>query len=171
MKKNLLSVLILALVIANLILTAVLAFSIIPQTKKANALIDKVCSAIDLELESGKNIQVPVENVEEYHIEDEFMCNLKDDEDGKSHLAMFSVSLMLNTKSDEYKAKDGGTAMLKAKEGTIKDQINSIVSRYTMNEFKEDGYAVVKDDILKTLQDIFGPEFIVGVSFPKVNAQ
>lgn len=171
MKKNLISILILALVLANLILTAVLAFSIIPQTKKANELIGKVCNAIDLELESGKNIQVPVDNIEEYEIEAEFMCNLKDGEDGKNHIAIFTVSLMLNTESDEYKAKDGGTAKISAKEGTIKDQINSIVSRYTVSEFKEDGYSVVKQDILKTLQDIFGADFIVGVSFPSVNAQ
>ena len=78
MKKNLLSVLILALVLANLILSAILAFSIIPQTKKANELINKVCNAIDLELESGKNIQVPVGNIKEYNIDAEFMCNLKD---------------------------------------------------------------------------------------------
>ena len=62
MKKNLISVLILALVLANLILTAILAFTIIPQTKKSNELIDQVCSAIDLELESGSNISVPIEN-------------------------------------------------------------------------------------------------------------
>ena len=68
MKKNLISVLILALVLANLILTAILAFTIIPQTKKSNELIDQVCSAIDLELESGSNISVPIENIELYNM-------------------------------------------------------------------------------------------------------
>lgn len=51
MKKNLLTVIILALVLVNLILTAVLAFSVIPQTKKSNELIDQVCAAINIELE------------------------------------------------------------------------------------------------------------------------
>ena len=171
MKKNLLSVLILALVLANLILTAILAFSIIPQTKKANELINKVCNAIDLELESGKNIQVPVENIKEYNIDAEFMCNLKDNGNDKNHLAIFTVSLLLNTESDEYNVKDGGFQKLDAKVGIIKDQINSIVSTYTIDEFKADGYANVKQDILKTLQDIFGADFIVGVSFPSVKAQ
>ena len=166
MKKNLLSILILALVLANLIMTAILSFSIIPQTKKANELINKVCNAIDLELESGKNIQVPV-----YNIEAEFMCNLKDSGDDKNHIAIFTVSLLLNTDSEEYKAKDGGKDKIAAKEGIIKDQINSIVSRYTDSEFKEDGYSVVKQDILKSLQEIFGVEFIVGVSFPSVKVQ
>ena len=48
MKKNLLAVIILALVLVNLILTAVLVFSIIPQTKKSNELIDQVCAAINV---------------------------------------------------------------------------------------------------------------------------
>ena len=42
MKKNLMSVLILALVFVNIILTAVLAFSIIPSVKKTNQLVDKI---------------------------------------------------------------------------------------------------------------------------------
>ena len=42
MKKNLITVIILALVLANLILTAILVFTIIPQTKKSNQLIDQV---------------------------------------------------------------------------------------------------------------------------------
>ena len=41
MKKNLITVIILALVLANLILTAILVFTIIPQTKKSNQLIDQ----------------------------------------------------------------------------------------------------------------------------------
>ena len=57
MKKNLITVIILALVLANLILTAILVFTIIPQTKKSNQLIDQVCSAINLELQSGGKIR------------------------------------------------------------------------------------------------------------------
>ena len=53
MKKNLISVLILALCFANLVLTALLIFTIIPETKKANNLIDQVCEAISLDLNSG----------------------------------------------------------------------------------------------------------------------
>ena len=38
---------------ANFVLTALLMFSVLPETKKANTLIEKVCSAIDLDLNSG----------------------------------------------------------------------------------------------------------------------
>ena len=118
MKKNLITVIILALVLANLILTAILVFTIIPQTKKSNQLIDQVCSAINLELQSGENTpatpEVPIEDVETYAITDGFTVNLKQGEDGKQHYAVFSVSLSLNTKSDGYKSI--GTEGLKAKE-------------------------------------------------------
>ena len=63
MKKNLMSVLILVLVLANLVLTAILMISVVTQSQKANELITKVCSAIDLELEGGKDnatINVPM---------------------------------------------------------------------------------------------------------------
>lgn len=170
MKKNLISVLILALVLANLILTAILAFTIIPQTKKSNELIDQVCSAIDLELESGSNISVPVEDIVVYKIEDDFTCNLKDSGDGKDHYALFSVGFSINIKSDEYN-KGEGLTNLSDKELIIQDQINSIVSNYTLEEFKADGNYAVKQEILETMQNLFGKEFIVGVSFSSVNAQ
>lgn len=170
MKKNLISVLILALVLANLILTAILAFTIIPQTKKSNELIDQVCSAIDLELESGSNISVPIENIVVHNILDEFTCNLANSGDGKDHFALFSIGFSINTESEQY--DDGaGLESLKAKETIIKDQINSIVSKYTLEEFKADGNYAVKQEILSTMQELFGKEFIVGVSFSSVNAQ
>ena len=170
MKKNLISVLILALVLANLILTGILAFSIIPQTKKSNELINRVCSAIDLELESGANISVPIENIELYNITEEFTCNLADSGDGKDHFALFTVGFSINTESKEYN-KGEGVTNLDAKVTIVRDQINSIVSRYTLEELKADGNYAVKQDILKAMQEIFGAEFIVGVSFSSVNAQ
>ena len=63
MKKNLMTVIILALVLVNLVLTAILAFTIIPQTRKSNQLIDKIASAIDLELE---HTSFPVKNYGSY---------------------------------------------------------------------------------------------------------
>ena len=53
MKKNLMSVIILALVFANFVLTALLMFTVLPETKKANKMIEDVCNAVDLELNSG----------------------------------------------------------------------------------------------------------------------
>ena len=170
MKKNLISVLILALVLANLILTGILAFTIIPQTKKSNEFIDKVCNAIHLELESGESISVPIENIYVHNLTDEFTCNLKKGEDGKDHFAIFKVGFSLNTKSDEYD-EGKGIDSLTAKETIIRDRVNSIVSQFTIDEFNADGNYAVKQEILKEMQSLFGAEFIVGVSFSSVNAQ
>ena len=168
MKKNLITVIILALVLANLILTAILVFTIIPQTKKSNQLIDQVCSAINLEPATP---EVPIEDVETYAITDGFTVNLKQGEDGKQHYAVFSVSLSLNTKSDGYKTY-GGSEGLAAKVTIIQSEINTIVNGYTLDEFNANGYQNVKDDILKTLQDMFGgSDFIVGVNFSSVQTE
>ena len=171
MKKNLMTVIILALVLVNLVLTAILAFTIIPQTRKSNQLIDKIASAIDLELEDGSSkdtAAVPVEDIEVYDIEASFTVNLSPSGDGKDHVAVFSIGLSLNTKSDGYKSI--GPEGLKAKETLIKNDINTIVSGYTMEQFREDEQSV-KDAILEDLQEMFGSDFIVGVSFSSVNTQ
>lgn len=59
---------------------------------------------------------------------------------------------------------------MKAKETLIKNDINTIVSGYTMEQFREDEQSV-KDAILEDLQEMFGSDFIVGVSFSSVNTQ
>lgn len=175
MKKNLIAVIILALVLANLILTAILAFTIIPQTKKSNELIDQVCSAINLELEGGQNKNlsaVPIEDIEVYNITDDFTVNLAPNGDGKKYYAVFSVGLSLNTKSDAYKTYSKEEEGIAAKETIIRSEINTIVTSYTVDEFNEDGQKAVKEEILKAMQDMFGgTDFIVGVNFSSVTTQ
>lgn len=174
MKKNLISVLILALVVANLVLSAILVFTIIPQTKKSNELITKVCSAIDLELTSGANENqntVPIEDIEVYNIADSFTINLKEGADGKAHYVILSVGLSMNTKSEAYEKYGANSGEgLKAKESIIKNDINSIIGSFTLDEFNEDTQAV-QDAILEDLQEMFGSDFIVGVSFSSVTTQ
>ncbi len=175
MKKNLISVLILTLVLANLVLTAILVFTVIPQTKKSNALIDEVCSAIDLELEGGQNkdlTQVPIADIEVYNIADNFTVSLKPVEgDEKDHYAIFSVGLSLNTKSDAYSTYKGSEGLAE-KETIIRNEINTIVANYTIDEFKADSHKAVKEEILSSMQSMFeGKDFIVGVNFSSVNAE
>lgn len=177
MKKNLVTVIILALVLANLVLTAILAFTIIPQTQKSNELIDQVCAAINIELEGGQNKNssaVPIEDIEVYDITDEFTVTLADSGDGKKHYAQFAVGLSVNTKSDGYTTYGGGEGLplLAAKETIIRSEINSIVSSYTEEEFNADGQKAVKAEILEAVQDMFGgTDFIIGVNFSSVGTE
>lgn len=170
MKKNLMSVLILALVLANLILTAILMISVVPQSKKANELINKVCSAIDLELESGKaegEIDVPMSQIEEVKIAEgeKMTINLKNT-DGKDHYVMMSVSLALDTKHEDYE----DATVISEKEGIIKDEINKIVSSHSIEDMRKDT-AGIQNEILKKLRKMYDSDFIVSVVFSDINYQ
>ncbi len=166
MKKNLMSVLILALVVANLILTAILMISIVPQTKKANELVTKVCSAIDLELEGGKEkstIDIPMDQLETVKIAngDSLTINLKSDNDRKSY-AKISISLAVDKKNKGYKK---GLEAITANEDIIKDEIIKIVSNYTVDDMR-DGQKELQDEVLVSLRKLFDSDFIVSVAFP-----
>ena len=171
MKKNLMTVVILALVLANLILTAVLTITILPETKKANELITQVCTAINLELKSGSVTSdiasVPIDKLATYDITDSMTINLKDSGDGKSHYAVITVSLSMNTENDGYKTYG---EKMSEKDSLIKSQINNVVSEYTYDEFKTNQQSV-QDAILADLQKLFDSDFIVGVGFPTVTCQ
>ena len=131
MKKNLITVITLALVVVNLVLTVILTITILPETQKANELITKVCSAIDLDLESGSatsNANIPIDQIEVYNIDDEQTINLKQDGDGKDHFAMITVSISMDTKNSDYKELK---PQVEEKVNLIKGDINNIVSQYT----------------------------------------
>lgn len=175
MKKNLITVIILALVVVNLVLTAVLTFTIIPQTKKSNELINTICTAINLDLEAGKEAPetpaVSPDKIEVYDITDAFTVNLKADAGDGNHYAVFKVGLSLNTESKSYKTY-GGAEGLQTKETIIRNEINSLVAGYTVEEFNANNYQNVKDDILANLQELFeGSDFIIAVNFSEVNVQ
>lgn len=170
MKKNLITVITLALVVVNLVLTVILTITILPETQKANELITKVCSAIDLDLESGSatsNANIPIDQIEVYNIDDEQTINLKQDGDGKDHFAMITVSISMDTKNSDYKDLQ---PQVEEKVNLIKGDINNIVSQYTIDEIKNNQSAV-QDEILKDLQKMFGSDFIVAVGFPTAQYQ
>ena len=160
------SVLILALVVANLILTAILMISVVPQTKKANELVTKVCSAIDLELEGGKEksaIDIPMDQLETVKIAngDSLTINLKSENDRKSY-AKISISLAVDKKNKGYKK---GLEAITANEDIIKNEIIKIVTNYTIDDMR-DGQKELQDEVLVSLRKLFDSDFIVSVAFP-----
>lgn len=170
MKKNLITVITLALVVMNLVLTVILTITILPETKKANELITKVCSAIDLDLESGSatsNADIPIDQIDVYDIEDQQTINLKSSGDGKDHFVVITVSISMDKKNKDYKDLQ---PEVENKVELIKGEINNIVSQYTIDEIKNNQSAV-QNEILKDLQKMFGSDFIVAVGFPTAQYQ
>ena len=154
----------------NLVLTVILTITILPETKKANELITKVCSAIDLDLESGSatsNADIPIDQIDVYDIEDQQTINLKSSGDGKDHFAVITVSISMDKKNKDYKDLQ---PEVENKVELIKGEINNIVSQYTIDEIKNNQSAV-QNEILKDLQKMFGSDFIVAVGFPTAQYQ
>lgn len=169
MKKNLMTVIILALVFANFVLTAILMFTVLPQTQKANELITKVCEAIDLELNSGAASglsNLPIEQIATYKVGagEKMNVNLA----GGNNIAQIAVSISVNKESQRY--KDSEMAILTENEDTIKNAIIQTVRQYSKDEFLKNTEAI-QDEICQNLQKTFGKEFIVGVSFPTQTVQ
>lgn len=166
MKKNLISVIILALVFANFVLTAMLLFTVLPETKKANQMIESVCSAIDLDLNSGAatgTSNVPLDKIVDYKLNggESFTLNFSTSDNGESHYLVVKMSLSLNIESDGYSTYG---ADLSGKESIISDDIQRIVHSYTMEKYNENHDALQKE-ILSNLQEKFGKDYIVGVNF------
>lgn len=171
MKKNLISVIILALVLANFVMTSLLVFTILPETKKANKLIESVCAAINLDLNSGAAsglTNVPIDKIDDYPLNggDSMTISFKS-EDGGMHILVATISLSLNKESDVYNDKEFD---ISTKENLIKADINNIVGQYTIEEYNADKQAVY-DAILADLQAMLGADYIVGVNFTSALTQ
>lgn len=171
MKKNLLSIIILALLIVNVILTSVMLFSVTGTMKKSAALIDSIAVALELELHDdiaeAEEQNVPMEDIAVYQIAEEMTIPLAVGADGKEHFCQVSVSLSMNTKADGY--KDYGETVLE-KEDLIKGEIVSVISGHTIEEAKADTDAL-RNEILERIQQMYDSEFIFNVVFREVYFQ
>lgn len=173
MKKNLLSVLILALLIVNIVLTAIMMISVTSTNKKTAAVIGDIATILNLELEKGSEsgegdeAEISIKDTTVYNIEDKMTIPLRVGEDGKQHYAIVSVSLAMNNKHDDYKTY-GET--IKEQESLIKGEINEAFSSYSMEDLQVDP-DVVREDILKRVQKLFDSDFIYKVTFRDMTKQ
>lgn len=168
MKKNLISVIILALLIVNIVLTAIMMFSVMGASKKTAALVDNIATALNLELasgtEGGAEEVVSMADTETYSFAEDMTIPLKKSEgDDKDHYCIVSITLSINTKADGYK-EYGSAENLATREGLIKDEINGVFANYTMEEAR-DNQEEIKKEIINRIQQMFDSKFIYNVSF------
>lgn len=171
MKKNLISIVILALLIVNIVLTAIMMFSVTSASRKTAALVDNIAKAMDLELASSQEEEVEeivsMADTETYVIDEAKSMTIplkKSEGDDKDHYCIVSITLAINTKEDGYK-KYG--ADLSKQEGLIKDEINSVFAKYTMEEARNN-QEQIKEEILERIQKMFDSKFIYNVSFSDI---
>ena len=165
MKKNILTIIILAASLINLTLMAVMLFVFMPTVKQTNHLITKVAQIVDLELESVviKEPEVNISDFDSYIIEDKLTINLKNNEgETKRHFAQVNCSLALNKKAEDYKKIK---ELMTANEDRIKEVIREEVSKYTSMTVL-DNTDNIKSNIMQRLcKEIFNTECITNITF------
>lgn len=170
MKKNLLSIIMIALLVMNLALTSVMMFSVLRTSGKTSALVGDIATVLNLELGGSKEeeeTQIPLADVENYSIPDTMTILLKssppvegeENKGSKDRYAMVSVVLYMNTKDAGYKKYHEDL-----NNDVLKSLIIEAVGQFTAEEFR-DNTEEVYAAILKNIQTEFDSEFIFKVAF------
>ena len=163
------SIIILALLVVNIALTAVMMFSVVPAANRTNKIVKDVAAVMNLELSStmgGSDAEVPIEDTLTYEIADKMTIPLRKGADEKDHHAVVSISLAMNTKNEDYE-KFGSQESMLERESLIKNEINEVVGSYTLEEAQTNTQAV-QTAILDRIQNLFGSKFIYKVVFRDV---
>lgn len=168
MKKNLITVVILALCIVNLILNITLVFVCMPSAQKTNNLITQIAAALDLELTGDAQPTVALEDIGTYNVEAQ-VVNLKDDGSGDKHYVQVGLTLELDMSSDDYESLN---TVLSGAEGPVFDEARNVIQGYTYAEITDQAtQEKIKKQILSSLQKKYSTQCIYRVSFSKFTTQ
>ncbi len=175
MKKNVLSILILALLVVNIVMTAIMMFSVTGAMKSTTALVGKIATVLDIELATSQDQDnVSIEDTAIYTLTDTMTIPLKasvgaDGESSKDHYALMKVTIYMNTQHEDYE-KYGTSEQLAAREEMIKSEIISVVRSHTLEEFKSDSEGIYAEIVAK-LQKMYNSRFIYKVACGDVKYQ
>lgn len=161
MKKNLLSLVILSLLIVNIILNAVMLFSVLGTNKKTAAIVTDIASILQLELgdQEGGAAAVSIADTEVYPIAEMTIALAREEGDTEEHYCLISVSLSINTKHEDYSKYSD----IASKEDLIKGEIMSVVGNYTATEGRLSQDKIC-EEILERIQNLYGSDFIYKVT-------
>lgn len=170
MKKNLISVVILALCIINLVLNAIIIFVCMPSATKTNKLITEISSILNLELE--KQEEKPTVNIKDiatYSVENPQLVNLKNDGSDKSRYVQVAITLSLDSSAKDY---DVVNEKLPNLEGSMANDVRDVLSTYTYAEITDlEIQAQAKEEILAKLKSRFQTDCIYSVDFSTFTTQ
>ena len=179
MKKNLLAILILAVLVVNTAMTGFMMLTVMTTNSQAVKLIADVASALQIEANGGVNGQgfsnsatgnVKVDNIVTYEIPD-LTINLKPsvvtgpngETSSTTHYMMASVVLSMDSSNADY-ANYGTPESLDTMKALITANIQDTISAHTLEEIQSNEDALRKE-ILQALQDLYGSNFIYSISF------
>lgn len=177
MKKNLLSIIILALLIVNLGMTGFMLLSVMTTNSQTAALISDIAAALELEANGGAtggfsgsasgNVSVTDVATFGFTGDDKLTINLKAGEDGKSHFMVVEVVFSMNKASADY-ATLGSEEQLASMRELVKSKVTNTLASYSIEELQSGSDELARETILEEVQELFGSNFIYDVSFSSV---
>ncbi len=162
MKKNLLTVLILALLLVNIVLTAVMMFSFMGTNKQTAKLVNNIATVLNLELtDPGEQTvaeEISLADTEIFNLTKTLTIPLADMD--RTKYILFDVALSMNMKHEDYETYGPGIA---SRESLIQDVITTVVTSHTESECRNN-FEGLKEEILEAIQNLFDSEFIYKVA-------
>ena len=165
MRRNLLSIIILALLVVNIVLSAIMMVSVSSASKKTATLVADIATLVGIEVnglpEADATQAVSMADTAVHNVAGELTIPLKKGEDGNDHYAVGSVSLSLDMKHADYKKYSETMADM---DGIIKDIVFAVMGNYTVDEARSDS-ETIKAEMLAKIQERFCSTFIYSVSY------
>jgi flagellar FliL protein len=176
MKKNLLSIIILALLVVNLAMNGFMLLSVMTTNSQTAKLISDIAAALELEASGGSgggfsgsaSGTVGVANIATFGFtgDNSLTISLKPGSDGKAHYMVAEVVFSMNTASADY-ATYGTSDSLTSMNDLVKAKVVDILSSHTMEELQSD-IQPAKDEVLEAIQELYGSNFIYEVSITAI---
>lgn len=168
MKKNLLSIVILSLLIVNIVLTAIMLFSVIGTNKRTAEIVTDIAGILSLELgtEPGGQTGMPSpEDSEFYTIPEMTITTKRAEGQEKDAYCIISITLSINKTHEKY-ATFGGEAMGNYVD-LIKGEIFAVIGQYTADEIRlmQDD---IREEILKRVQSRLGSDVVYDITISSI---
>lgn len=170
MKKNLLSVLILALMIVNVAISVITMISITGTNKKTAALVDTIATVLNLELvtdDEGEGPAISLADTEIYSIADQMTIPLNTNGESKQTYMICKISLSINMKDEDYKTYNSET--IGTYEPYIKQAVEGVISSYDMEYLSNSANREeVKKEVLEAIQKWLDSKVVYDISISDV---
>ena len=177
MKKNLLSIIILALLVVNLGMTGFMMLSVMTTNSQTAKLISDIAAALELEANGGNSggfsgsasgvVAVTDMATWGFTGDEKLTIALKPGEDGKSHYMVVEVVFSMNKANADYATLGTEENLANVKE-VVKSEITNTLASYTLEELQSGMDEVARESILENVQAMFNSNFIYDISFSSV---
>lgn len=179
MKKNLVSIIILALLIVNLVLTCFMMFSFTGAAQKTWTVVSDIAYAMNMAkggapASEGSEavVEVAIQDLVNYDIAEAMTIPLKaappDAEGNVSPTSYIVILASLQLNSEDKDFKDFGDGDLTQYVAIIQDEIIKVFGKYTKSEVQSDELGTmekIKAEIVEQVRVRFNSEFVYSISF------